>query len=45
MREGRDRAADGSPLASASQMDSRVTSGDLILQKVLKVGAFEASLP
>ena len=45
MRDGRNRAADGSLLASASQMDSRVKSGDLIPQKVLKVGAFEASLP
>lgn len=34
----------GSPLPNASQMDSRFTSGGLTPQKVLKMGAFEASL-
>lgn len=33
-----------SPLPNASQMDSRFTSGGLTPQKVLKMGAFEASL-
>lgn len=45
MGEGWDRAADGSPLPNANQMDSRFTCGDLTPQNVLKMGAFEASLP
>lgn len=38
MGEGWDRAADGNLLPTASQMDSRLTSGGLTPQKVLKMG-------